>query len=68
MAIRYSKQFPGDTGNHQYPARFDKDGSYLGISQGKPDGSLERVLLSAAQVRELLKFLGASRQRKRRSE
>lgn len=60
---RYSKQIPGDDGNYKLSARFDKNGSYLGISQWKPDG-LERVLLSAAQTRELLKFLGAKRVRK----
>lgn len=54
---RYSEKIPGEAGNYDWPARFDISGcGFLGISQNN-----ERVLLSPKQVRELLKFIGASR-------
>lgn len=53
-ATRYSAVVPGTARNHGRPARYDitRSGT-LGISQLS-----ERVLLSPAQVRELLRFLG----------
>lgn len=60
MKITYSPEHPGCDGNHNQPVRFDNTVGYIGINQRKGDG-LDRVLLSPAQVKALLKFLGVRR-------
>lgn len=57
---RYSDMVPGETGNYQWPVRFDlTKGGFLGISQFEEDGKTfkERVLLSSRQVRALMGFM-----------
>ena len=53
----YSAVYSGDTGNYGAKVRFDKTTGYIGITQFKGTET-ERVLLSPAQVKELLKFIG----------
>lgn len=59
--IVYSEKLKGDKGNYGWEARYDLSGKYLGISQYHPDRpngqTIERVLLSPAQVAALVKFL-----------
>lgn len=63
----YSEKIPGAHRNWNWPVRFDSSGGKvrgcLGITQwnGEDDRIIDRVLLSPAQVRELIEFLGASR-------
>jgi hypothetical protein len=59
---RWSEQVPGDVGNYDWPAQFAVTDGYVNVYQKKPDGSgTESVLLSPAQVRELVKFLRVRR-------
>jgi len=53
----YSAEIKGDDRNWNWSAQFDKSGDgYVGITQTR-DGTTDRVLLSPAQVRALLKFI-----------
>lgn len=59
---QYSAAITGDKGNHLFPVRFDLTGQYLGITTTDPvDGTIERVLLSPAQVRALIQFVTLER-------
>ena len=55
----YSQPVSGNPANYELTARFDMTDGYLGISQwvGAEIKDVERVLLSPAQVKALLKFL-----------
>jgi len=55
---RYSEKIKGDRGNFDWTARFDVTGGYLGITQWEGEVARDRVLLSPAQVQELLDFVG----------
>ncbi len=65
--IVYSNTIPGAHRNWNWPTRFDLTGGKirgcLGITQWNQDGTRvnDRVLLSPAQVKELIEFVGASR-------
>ena len=54
---KYSDLIAGAEQNFEWPARFDLTGSTLGISQTHGDGTIERVLLSRAQVEALVEFV-----------
>lgn len=55
----YSGLIKGTRGNYGWSARFDiSESGYLGISQFEGDAVKDRVLLSPAQVKELLAFCG----------
>ena len=60
--MRWSKEVAGDDGNYDWPVTFDVTDGYIGITQehGK-ERPIERVLLSPAQVRALLAFVGATK-------
>jgi hypothetical protein len=61
--VRYSEKIDGDQGNYDWQVRFDvTDNGYLGINQYEGKNLADRVLLSPAQVQELIDFV-----RKRRS-
>jgi hypothetical protein len=56
----YSDLVPGEAGNHHRAVRFDLTGSYLGIAEmggENEDGTGDRILLSRAQIRAMLRFL-----------
>jgi len=53
----YSKQIKGARGNHRLPVRFDKTDGYIGIRQIENGRVSDRVLLSPAQMRALIKFV-----------
>lgn len=55
---RYSEKIKGDRRNYDWLARFDMTGGYLGITQLDGETVTDRVLLSPAQVKELLDFVG----------
>lgn len=55
---RYSEKIAGSRGNHNFGARFDVTGGYLGITQWDGEAVTDRVLLSPAQVQELFDFVG----------
>lgn len=55
---RYSEKIAGDRGNHGRAARFDLTDGYLGVTQTEGCAVKDRVLLSPAQVKELLTFVG----------
>lgn len=57
----YSERVRGDRGNYGWTVRFDMSGGYLGITQMEGDAVTDRVLLSPAQVRELLDFVGGKK-------
>lgn len=62
----YSKPVEGDRGNYKWSARFDMtSGRYLGITQYEGDAVKDRVLLSPAQVDELVKFVATRRVKRR---
>lgn len=54
---RYSEKVKGDRGNFNWLARFDLSGGYLGITQFEGDAVTDRVLLSPAQVQQLVDFV-----------
>lgn len=56
---RYSEKLKGARGNYNWAARFDITDGYLGITQFDGEAVKDRVLLSPAQVQELLEFLGS---------
>lgn len=55
----YGEKIKGARGNYNWPVRFDVTDGYLGVTQYDGDTVKDRVLLSPAQVRELLKFAAA---------
>jgi hypothetical protein len=56
---KYSELIKGDRGNYGLGARFDftQPRGYLGITQLEGDKVKDRVLLSPAQVAELVDFV-----------
>lgn len=52
----YSDRIKGAPRNYNWPVRLDITDGYLGITQFDGEKVKDRVLLSPAQVRELLKF------------
>lgn len=61
---RYSDKVPGAEGNYRHAARFDVTNGYIGITQWT-DASVERVLLSPAQMRALVAFVTRKRSTKK---
>ena len=59
-AYRYSRKIPGTRGNCGWAVRFDLSQGFLGISQytDKTETNVKRVLLSAGQLKALIKFVG----------
>ncbi len=67
----YSDKIPGGKRNYRWPVRFDRTGGKvrgcIGINQYSSETGdagerlVDRVLLSPAQMTELLEFVGASR-------
>lgn len=53
----YSERIKGSPRNYNWQVRFDLTDGYLGISQIEGDQVKDRVLLSPAQVRELVEFV-----------
>lgn len=62
--MTYSKEVPGAAGNYLWSMRADRHEGFVGISQRHEDGRIERVLLSPAQVRALIRFARAEREEK----
>ena len=63
----YSEKVKGARGNYNWIVRFDLTNGYLGITQFEGDTVKVRVLLSPAQVKELLEFIGSSKKTSRAS-
>lgn len=55
---QYSERIRGARGNFDWAARFDMTDGYFGITQFEGEAVKDRVLLSPAQVLELLDFVG----------
>ena len=54
----YSREMPGDDGNYHWSAKADVTaGGYVGISQTDENGAKDRVLLSAQQWKEIVRFV-----------
>ncbi len=53
----YSEKVKGARGNYGWLAMFDLTDEYLGITQFEGEVAKDRVLLSPAQVKELLEFV-----------
>lgn len=53
----YSEKIKGARGNYDWAVRFDLTDGYLGVNQYEGEKLKERILLSPAQVRELLNFV-----------
>lgn len=51
----YSEKIAGATGNYDWPVEFDATDGFVGISQHTHKG-IDRVLLSPAQLDELIAF------------
>ena len=62
---KYSPDITGDDGNYRLAVRFDRTGGYVGITQRDPTlgRTLDRVLLSPAQVKALVAFVAPRRMR-----
>lgn len=62
---KYSRLVAGTATNHNLTARFDLTDGILGITQRDPGDkrSIDRVLLSKEQVKEMLQFLNGRKQR-----
>jgi hypothetical protein len=58
---RYSDKIKGSRGNFDLLARFDLTNGHLGITQFEGDAVKDRVLLSPAQVQELLNFISSKK-------
>jgi hypothetical protein len=52
----YSEKIKGNPGNYGWQVRFDLADGYLGITQFDGETVKDRVLLSPAQIRELVNF------------
>lgn len=52
----YSDRFKGTPGNYNWEVSFDLTDGYLGINQIEDGKVKDRVLLSPAQVKELVNF------------
>ncbi|KKN83833.1 hypothetical protein LCGC14_0294860 [marine sediment metagenome] len=65
--MKQSEYIQGTEGNYHWPVRFELNGGYLRLEQShteprlESEPSIEVVLLSQKQVKELLKFLDAER-------
>jgi hypothetical protein len=59
----YGEKIKGVPGNYNFAARFDITDGYVGITQYDGEAVTDRVLLSPAQVRELLNFVTAKKAR-----
>jgi hypothetical protein len=57
----YSEKIKGARGNYDWAARFDVTDGYVGITQFEGEAIKDRVLLSPAQVQELLEFVGTNK-------
>ena len=58
----YSEKIKGSPGNYGWEARFDlTDNEYLGITQFDGETVKDRVLLSPAQVKELVNFVSGKK-------
>lgn len=57
----YSEKIKGNHGNYGWDVRFDLTGEYLGITQFDSETVKDRVLLSPAQVRELVSFVSSKK-------
>lgn len=57
----YSERIRGARGNYNWQARFDLTDSYLGITQFDGEAVKDRVLLSPAQVKELVNFVAGKK-------
>lgn len=53
----YSDDWIGDRGNYDWSVNADWCRGYIGVNQKKDDGTMERVLLSPRQTRELVEWL-----------
>lgn len=53
----YSEKIKGAPGNYNWQVRFDDTDGFLGITQFDGEVVKDRVLLSPAQVMELLSFV-----------
>lgn len=58
---RYSERINGSPRNYNWPVRFDVTDGYVGITQMEGDVVKDRVLLSPAQVQQLLEFVAAQK-------
>jgi hypothetical protein len=64
QCTEYSEKIAGAPSNYNWPVRFDWTRGHIGITQfddKNQDAVRDRVLLSPAQVRELLAFIEATR-------
>lgn len=58
----YSEKVRGASGNYGWQVRFDlTDNEYLGITQFDGETVKDRVLLSPAQVKELVSFVSGKK-------
>lgn len=58
----YSDKIKGSRGNYGWEVRFDlTDNEYLGITQFDGETVNDRVLLSPAQVKELVSFVSGKK-------
>lgn len=58
----YSEKINGSRGNYGWEVRFDlTDNEYLGITQFDGETVKDRVLLSPAQVKELVSFVSGKK-------
>lgn len=65
----YSDPVVGEWRNHGHTARFDVTDGFIGITQYDGDGATvtDRVLLSPSQWSELVAFVDAAKQHRRRT-
>lgn len=59
--ITYSEKLKGSPGNYGWEVRFDISDGYLGITQFEGETVMDRVLLSPAQVKELVGFVSGKK-------
>jgi hypothetical protein len=59
----YGEKIKGSPGNYGWQVRFDVTNGYLGISQYDGEILKDRVLLSPAQVRQLVEFVAEKKSR-----
>jgi len=60
----YSEKIKGSEGNYDWEVRFDLTDGFLGITQFEGQTVKDRVLLSPAQVRQLLAFVTEKKTRR----
>lgn len=56
-SVRVSDKINGDDSNYKWVVRFDGIGATIGITQWSDGGQVQRILLSPAQAKELIKFI-----------